>query len=766
MLPVRVPHSLRLVLALASGLALVAVAGWPAPAEASITGHRTAVPSHTRAVWYRGYRFDVPRSWPVIRVARHPSTCVRFDLHAVYLGPPGANENCPSWLLGATEAVLIQPASSSSPRASVEDPVADSVTATAPRISLTATFDTDPTVIYQILASAGLAAPMIVVPDPAQPAAPAFAAAGQADSAAAYSVSASPDVAAPDLIFQASAPVLPSNVANRVGLGFDVCAAPSAAFMRAWRRSSPYRAVGIYIGGSDRACDQRNLTAGWVRREAAAGWRFLPMYAGPQASFGQLRSPSRQGKAAATDAVLQAERLGFGPLTPLYYDMEAYPAKYTGAALRFMSAWTRELHRLGYHSGIYSSSDSGTADLVKVYHRHRFAMPDVIYDALWNGSRNVADKVYRRDDWPGRRRVHQYSGDVLQTFGGDTMDIDQDYLDLALTSPGGTSQASPGAVEADGVACLFYEGTDHRLWEESRSRRGTWTRSDLGGYLSSAPSVVQLGSANLAVFYRSRSGHLTAVRRVAGRWGRARRLAMMGTIGGAPEAVAQTNGVIDVFWSGRHDRHLWHGEFNPGHGWSGPQQLRGSLASGPYPVETGAGVVEVFWKGTDGRLWRVVRRVGAAWTRPQDLRMGPLGGAPRAIARPNGEIDIFWRGFSRPHAVWAAVVTAGGLVRGPKDLGGQVSGRPWPVFAAGAERVFFAGPRSDMWVLRLFGSRWGHGVRAARIGHLTSGPFAASGGSNAPLELFWRGAGDRLWSARYAGPGGWQRLIDLGGKVR
>src|SRR5580658_2643337 len=273
MLPVRVPHSLRLVLALASGLALVAVAGWPAPAEASITGHRTAVPSHTRAVWYRGYRFDVPRSWPVIRVARHPSTCVRFDLHAVYLGPPGANENCPSWLLGATEAVLIQPASSSSPRASVEDPVAFSVTPTAPRISLTATFDTDPTVIYQILASAGLAAPMIVVPDPAQPAAPAFAAAGQADSAAAYSVSASPDVAAPDLIFQASAPVLPSNVANRVGLGFDVCAAPSAAFMRAWRRSSPYRAVGIYIGGSDRACDQRNLTAGWVRREAAAGWR-------------------------------------------------------------------------------------------------------------------------------------------------------------------------------------------------------------------------------------------------------------------------------------------------------------------------------------------------------------------------------------------------------------------------------------------------------------------------------------------------------------
>ncbi len=668
--------------------------------------------------------------------------------------------------MGATEAVLIQPASASSPRVSVEDPVADSVTATAPRISVTATFDTDPAVIYQILASAGLAAPMIVAPNPAQPAPLAAAAAGQPGSAAAESVSAKPDGTLPDLIFRAATPVLPSNVANRVGLGFDVCAAPSTAFMRAWKRSSPYRAVGIYIGGSDRACDQRNLTAGWVRREAAAGWRFLPMYAGPQASFGQLRSPASQGKAVAADAVLQAERLGFGPLTPLYYDMEAYPPKYTGAALRFLSAWTKELHKLGYYSGVYSSSDSGTADLAKVYHTGRFAMPDVIYDALWNGSKNVADAVYRRGEWPGRRRVHQFSGDVLQTFGGDTMDIDQDYLDLALTTPGGTSQASAGAVEADGVACVFYEGTDHRLWEESRSRAGTWTRTDLRGYLSSAPSVVRLGSANLAVFYRSRSGHLTMVRRIAGRWRRAQQLAMMGIIGGPPQAVAQANGEIDVFWSGRYDRHLWHGEFNPGHGWSGPQRLRGSLASSPYPVETGAGVVEVFWKGTDGRLWRVVRQVGAAWTRPQELRMGRLGGAPRAVALPNGEIDIFWRGFSRPHGVWTAVVTAGKFVRGPKDLGGHVSGRPWPVFAAGSERVFFAGPRNDMWVLRRFGDRWGRAVRAARIGHLTSGPFAASGGGNAPLELFWRGAGDRLWQARFAVPGGWQRLIDLGGKVR
>ena len=64
-----------------------------------------------KPVSYRGYTFKVPAAWPVINLARHPGTCVRFDLHAVYLGTPGANETCPSWLVGSTEALVIQPGS-------------------------------------------------------------------------------------------------------------------------------------------------------------------------------------------------------------------------------------------------------------------------------------------------------------------------------------------------------------------------------------------------------------------------------------------------------------------------------------------------------------------------------------------------------------------------------------------------------------------------------------------------------------------------------
>src|SRR5262249_43726610 len=48
------------------------------------------------------------------------------------------------------------------------------------------------------------------------------------------------------------------------GYGFDACSAPSSRSMRAWRESSSFEAVGVYIGGRNRGCSQPNLTATWV----------------------------------------------------------------------------------------------------------------------------------------------------------------------------------------------------------------------------------------------------------------------------------------------------------------------------------------------------------------------------------------------------------------------------------------------------------------------------------------------------------------------
>ena len=61
-------------------------------------------------VRYAGYTIRVPASWPVYRLARDPGRCVRYDRHAVYLGQPGANQQCPAHLVGRTATISIQAA--------------------------------------------------------------------------------------------------------------------------------------------------------------------------------------------------------------------------------------------------------------------------------------------------------------------------------------------------------------------------------------------------------------------------------------------------------------------------------------------------------------------------------------------------------------------------------------------------------------------------------------------------------------------------------
>ena len=105
------PFASRHACLLAAGLVLtgLTVAAGDSRAAAS-------APASLRQVLYQGYTFDVPASWPVIDEALHPRTCVRFDEHAVYLGGPGPDQNCPSWLFGTTEAVLIESGPASAAR--------------------------------------------------------------------------------------------------------------------------------------------------------------------------------------------------------------------------------------------------------------------------------------------------------------------------------------------------------------------------------------------------------------------------------------------------------------------------------------------------------------------------------------------------------------------------------------------------------------------------------------------------------------------------
>lgn len=62
-----------------------------------------------KTVTYAGYEFQVPANWPVYRLDEHPKTCVRYDVHAVYLGTPGTDMRCTAGLVGRTQTVSLIP---------------------------------------------------------------------------------------------------------------------------------------------------------------------------------------------------------------------------------------------------------------------------------------------------------------------------------------------------------------------------------------------------------------------------------------------------------------------------------------------------------------------------------------------------------------------------------------------------------------------------------------------------------------------------------
>jgi len=221
------------------------------------------------------------------------------------------------------------------------------------------------------------------------------------------------------------------------GLGFDACTAPSSRSMAAWA-GSPYRAVGVYIGGINRACSQPNLTPDWVAAQTEAGWHLIPTYVGLQAPTSACSSCAKlsasqataQGAAAAVDAVEEAGAVAMGPGSPIYFDMESYSqtSSATAATLAFLEAWTQELHRLGYSSGVYSSSASGIEDLAGQI-GSGYELPDAIWIANWNGQQSTSDPAVPASAWAQHQRIHQYRGGHNETYGGVTINIDNNYVD-------------------------------------------------------------------------------------------------------------------------------------------------------------------------------------------------------------------------------------------------------------------------------------------------------------------------------------------------
>lgn len=693
----------------ALGLGLASLTGAASASAATSSPGARSGRETTKLVTYQGYRFQVPAGWPVISLTAHPRECVLFDRHAVYLGTPGANENCPASGAGrATEALLIQPAAARTATSSVQDPVAQRITASKPGIQVTASYGRHPDLVRQILASASLPAPVSRTLRPAPMTRPAAA----------------PLAASAKKAFSST---------NDTGEGFDACTAPSSANMNAWRADSPYRAVGIYIGGSERACAQPNLTSAWVSAEASAGWAFIPIYVGPQAEFGQLTSPASQGTASADGMVGAAESLGIKPGATLYYDMEAFPSSQNGNVISFVSAWTAELHKFQYLSGVYSSSDSGVTVLGASFPNPSYSPPDVIFDALWNGAANTSDSNIPSGAWAYHQRVHQFNGGVNQTYGGYTLNIDQDYLDVV--EPYGKSEQA-ATVDSTGAVRVFVRGTNRAIYTDALPAGKTWTGfTNLGGTWPADPAVVSEAGGKVQAFAIGTTTALYVDTLSGSTWSGWKSLG--GAAQGTP-TVINAGGTIRVFVRGTSGG-LYVNSMSPSGTWSGFTGLGGNWTDDVAAIAETNGNVQVLAVGNTGNLYADTLS-GSSWSGWADLG-GGCEGVPAVVEDHSSTVRVFVRGNAG--GLYENTLKLGGKWSGFLSLGGRSRDNPGAVVSsAGTVLVFVTGTTTALYVDQLPSAGSWSGWKS--LGTSVTGAPAVVRDTKGVIRSYTRGTGANL----------------------
>jgi len=415
--------------------ARAAPASGPARPAAWVAGIGVA-----KTVRFAGYTMVVPAGWPVYRLDRDRSRCVRFDQHAVYLGRPGAGQQCPAHLVGRVATVGLQvgrpaggPLRGAPGGTAVSwDSVSHEIRAALPRrqVAVTATYGTGSGQVRAILATLRWAAT----------GQPAFAGAVLTGLAVAAGGHHGRRHHHHPCHYRCCHHRLCHPRWLRMPVkGLDTCTAPSLDAMRAWHHE--FKAAAIYLGGPEAACSWGNLSARWIRAAVRIGWALIPAYVGPQAPCTRFTVRIRrghaeaEGRAAARDAIGLSRDLGMHRGAVLYDDMEAYRSRRCRRpVLAFLDGWTRELHARGYRAGVYSSAAAAALDLGRYRHvyGHPVARPNSLWFALWDGRRNLRGRPYVRNDWWHAHRIKQYRGERRRRIGGVRLTFDSDLVDGAV----------------------------------------------------------------------------------------------------------------------------------------------------------------------------------------------------------------------------------------------------------------------------------------------------------------------------------------------
>lgn len=707
-----------------------------------------------RNVTYDGVRLSVPASWPVIRFARHPTACPRLDVHAVYLGTPAPDPICPAGLIGKTEAVMIgpgrqdgqvQPARTghqaharraaratraasrrtgararsavirpviASKKSAVSRTIADVIRGSGVRVGIS--YGTDQPLAETIQSTVKLAGR----PRRRRLAGSELSAGTELLKHTEFARTTKPRTTKPRAASHSPAPAKPSaQQAIFMGSGFDSCAAPSANAMTKWL-SSGFRAVGVYIGGANRACAQANLTSAWLTTISGHGWHYFAIYPGLQSSCVQASGDAtivtsqagQEGKTAANDAVAQATSLGIPAGAPLIFDMEAYGPSCDSQVTTFLSAWDKQIEARGYTSGVYESFTNVGA-LVSA--ADSITEPQVIYYADWDGNATTNSSYMPASMWLSHERLHQYQGAHLATFGGVSIDIDSDKLDVNLSGPpAGPTPTTPArksglrialGMNSNGTAEWFARSARGTLTHSWQAPVGslTWSPMHTVGHaprgVVSNPAVTSQADGSLAIFARTSAGTIVHGWQQAGfpngwEWGKplppaasTTAAAMPGT---DPAALLLPSGRVELFQTGRDGKvsAISLRQPNDGSHWSAWQNLGGSCASTPVPITDGGHDVDVFCV-TTRKTAATTSWNGVSWSRWSTLAGSPsnLIGIPSVVLNGSGQAELF------------ATISGGGLADARQS--GKRRGWTWgePLANAATGESITGSPSAATW---------------------------------------------------------------------
>jgi hypothetical protein len=708
----------------------------------------SALPSGWQLVSFAGVSVQVPASWPIYDLRVDPARCVRMDAHAVFLGTQGANASCPAHLTGKTEAAQIHVVDPHGPGA---------LGATQSTVINGQPLRTDPhfsqaSSLTDVFDSAGVQVDLPYRDDPAL--------ARRIESSLRVSGRVSP--ATPP---RGGAPLaIPSAVPQGFvqGQGFDACSAPSVGTMQAWL-ASPYRSVGVYIGGANRACPQPNLTAAWITAVEGQGWHPFPIYVGLQApcvlqrnnSFIDPAAAANQGTQAADDAVNQAGSLGLTAGTTIYDDMEAYGAGCTGTVLTFLNSYTNELHNRGYTSGLYESA-SNFSDVAN----GAISKPDQIFYANWDNRATTAGDPFISDSaWNQHQRIHQYRGGHEETWGGALIGIDNDQLDATLDN-GALPVAAPVRVatvsSGPGRLDAFVKGPQGHLYHRGFDGTGWGGWDNLDGDVQSYPAAVSAEPGRLDVFVKGPQGHLYHRGFDGTSWSGWDNLG--GDIQSEPAATSSGPGHVDVFVKGPQG-HLYHLGFDyRTNGWGGWDNLQGDVESNPAATSSGTGRLDAFVKGPDGHLYHMGFD-GTAWGGWDNLE-GDIQSDPAVTSSGPGRLDAFVKG---PQGHLYHRGFDGTSWGGWDNLEGDVQSDPAATSSGtGHADVFVKGPQGHLYHRGFDGTSWsGWDILD---GDVQSDPAATSSGPGR-LDAFVRGPQGHLYHRGFDGTG-WGGWDVLDGDVR